>query len=60
AALVRPGLTTVRQPAREMGRLAMTMLLERIRGEFSGPGRRYVYPPELIVRGTTRRREPLG
>ncbi|MFB5084965.1 LacI family DNA-binding transcriptional regulator [Symbiobacterium thermophilum] len=60
AALVRPGLTTVRQPAREMGRLAMTMLLERIRGEFSGPGRRHVYPPELIVRGTTRRREPLG
>ncbi|MFO7274322.1 MAG: LacI family DNA-binding transcriptional regulator [Bacillota bacterium] len=60
AALVCPGLTTVRQPAREMGRLAMTMLLERIRGEFTGPGRRQVFQPELIVRGTTRRREPLG
>ncbi len=60
AALVRPGLTTVRQPAREMGRMAMVMLLERIRGEAAGPGRRQVYRPELIVRGTTRRREPLG
>lgn len=60
SAVVRPGLTTVRQPAREMGRLAMAMLLERISGKAAGPGRRHVSQPELIVRGTTRRREPLA
>ncbi|HYG56936.1 MAG TPA: LacI family DNA-binding transcriptional regulator [Symbiobacteriaceae bacterium] len=57
AGLLRPGLTTVHQPAYDMGRLAMSMLLERIGGSTAGAGRRHVFQPELIVRGTTRRRD---
>jgi LacI family transcriptional regulator len=33
AALVTPALTTVRQPLREMGRVATTMLLRMLAGE---------------------------
>lgn len=60
ASVVRPGLTTVRQPAYEMGRLAMSLLLERINGRATGGGRVHQFKPELVVRGTTRRRESLG
>ncbi|HYF91592.1 MAG TPA: LacI family DNA-binding transcriptional regulator [Symbiobacteriaceae bacterium] len=60
AGLFRPGLTTVRQPAYEMGRLAMTLLLERIAGSALGNSRHHSFQPELVVRGTTRRRDPLG
>jgi LacI family transcriptional regulator len=56
ASMVRPALTTVRQPAYEMGRSAMTMLLERISGEAAGAGRQHLFQPELVVRATTRRR----
>lgn len=55
AGLVRPGLTTVRQPAYEMGRVAMCMLKERMAGTASGSGRHHTFQPELVVRGTTRR-----
>lgn len=60
ASVVRPGLTTVRQPAYEMGRTAMRMLLERINGRVEGAARRHLFEAELIVRSTTRRRESLG
>lgn len=56
ASMVRPALTTVRQPAYEMGRVAMTMLHERICGEGAAAGRQHVFQPELVVRATTRRR----
>jgi len=55
AALVRPALTTVRQPAYSMGELAMRMLLDRIAGE-TGGSRRHLFQPELVVRSTTRGR----
>lgn len=54
ASLLRPALTTVRQPAYDMGRLAMEMLLERIAGQ-AGSARRTIFQPELVVRSTTRR-----
>lgn len=57
AAVVRPGLTTVRQPAYLMGQLAMKMLLERISGTAPGGGRRHIFQPELVLRSTTRRRD---
>ncbi len=53
AAYQNPGLTTVRQPLREMGRTAAEILLRRI----SRPGidlhDRYTVEPELVVRETT-------
>ncbi|HEY3368114.1 MAG TPA: LacI family DNA-binding transcriptional regulator [Symbiobacteriaceae bacterium] len=57
AALIHPALTTVRQPAYDMGRRAMTMLHERITGGIPAAGRRHIFQPELIVRRTTRRRD---
>lgn len=55
AAYQNPGLTTVRQPLREMGRVAAEILLRRI----NRPGsdlydRQTTVEPELVVRETTR------
>lgn len=54
AAYQNPALTTVRQPLREMGRIAAEILLRRIRRATpdTHPGERMV-EPELIVRDTT-------
>jgi LacI family transcriptional regulator len=60
AELVQPALTTVRQPAYEMGRIAMCMLRERIAGSACEGGRHHTFQPELVVRGTTRRRDLVG
>jgi len=54
AAYQNPGLTTVRQPLREMGRIAAETLLRRIRrASPDSHGRECMVEPELIVRGTT-------
>jgi LacI family transcriptional regulator len=52
AALISPGLTTVRQPLREMGRMASEYLLGRLQGteEFR---EQIVISPELTVREST-------
>jgi len=52
AAHARISLTTVRQPAVEMGRLAVEMLLSAI-SEHRHVAQRVVMPTELIVRGST-------
>jgi LacI family transcriptional regulator len=52
AAYHNPRLTTVRQPLREMGRIAARVLLERIHGERSDDSF-VVVDPELIVRDST-------
>ncbi len=49
ASLVHPALTTVRQPAQEIGRQAATYLLERI-AHPDTPHQRSVLPCELVVR----------
>ena len=49
---VSPPLTTVRQPAREMGRMAMTMILKLLAGE-PLEETNYVVPGNLIVREST-------
>ena len=54
AAFYNPRLTTVRQPLREMGRIAAQVLLERV----NSPDGRYedsfvIVDPELIVRDST-------
>lgn len=54
AAYQNPGLTTVRQPLREMGRIAAETLLGLIRRSSSGPQlSETMVEPELIVRQTT-------
>lgn len=49
AGMVKPGLTVVRQPGEEMGRLAAQMLFERLAGK-KGPPQRVMLGTELIVR----------
>ena len=51
ARYVRPGLTTVRQPVREIGELAATRLHERVTG--AGPALEpVVLPTALVLRGS--------
>ena len=52
AAYVRPALTTVRQPMRQIGAEAMRLLLRRIEeeGEKTDLGQEILLPPELVVR----------
>jgi len=51
AQLVRPQLTTVRQPVAKMGHAAAELLLERI-ADPAAEARRIIFDPELIVRGS--------
>jgi len=53
AAYQNPGLTTIRQPLREMGRMAAQRVLAEITGAVKPTGGEVVVEPELIVRGTT-------
>ena len=46
---MKPGLTVVRQPGEEMGRLAAQMLFERLAGK-KGPPQRVMLDTELIIR----------
>jgi DNA-binding LacI/PurR family transcriptional regulator len=51
------GLTTVRQPLFESGRLGGERILERLRGDQVAPGR-VELPLEVVVRRTTAPRPP--
>jgi DNA-binding LacI/PurR family transcriptional regulator len=53
AAFQNPGLTTVRQPLREMGRAAAEILLKRIHRPGSEYRDKHTVEPELIIRETT-------
>ena len=53
AAYQNPPLTTVRQPLREMGRIAAETLLSRIRNSEFQSGGEIMVEPELVIRGTT-------
>ena len=59
AAVHHIDLTTVDQPRPEMGRKAVTMLLERMTGK-RDVTRHLLMPPTLIVRGTTAPPPTLG
>jgi LacI family transcriptional regulator len=51
AELTSPPLTVVRQPAQEMGRVATSLLFERIeRGESPQTGTKIVLPVEIVLR----------
>lgn len=49
-----PELTTVRQPAYEMGRVAFAELLERMTVEGSHRKGRTFLPHELVIRDSTK------
>jgi LacI family transcriptional regulator len=51
--IAAPPVTAVADALPEWGRLAARFLLERIQGDYAGPPRREVFPPRLIVRGST-------
>jgi LacI family transcriptional regulator len=53
AAYLNPGLTTVRQPLREMGRAAAEILLKRINRPGSELHDKHILEPELVIRETT-------
>ena len=53
AAFQNPGLTTVRQPLREMGRAAAEILLKRINRPGSEIRDKHVVEAELVIRETT-------
>jgi DNA-binding LacI/PurR family transcriptional regulator len=53
ASYTSPPLTTIRQPKREMGRRAMYILVQLLKGE--KPASRIKLPGELIIRGSTGR-----
>ena len=55
AAFQSPGLTTVRQPLREMGRAAAEILLKRINRPGSELHDKHIVEPELVIRETTAR-----
>jgi LacI family transcriptional regulator len=50
ADLIQPAMTVVRQPREELGRLAATILFERLQEGNSAKAKRRVLPVELIVR----------
>jgi LacI family transcriptional regulator len=52
SSLIRPALTTVRQPLEQMGRTATQMLLEILNNPEKKPNR-ISLPTELIVRDST-------
>ena len=54
AAYLNPGLTTVKQPLRKMGKIAAKTVLERIQRPDSDSNAEYItVEPELVVRETT-------
>lgn len=63
APYVQPALTTVRQPARQIGEEALRLLLDRINSDRSDGFRHVLLAPELIVRescGARSEAEPSG
>lgn len=52
ATIVTPQLTTVRNPAYEVGSTAGDLLMSRMSGRYQGAGRTVVLPCPLVVRGT--------
>jgi LacI family transcriptional regulator len=48
--LISPPVTTIRQPAPELGHMSVRLLLQRIKGEFTVANVRTVLPVTLVVR----------
>jgi len=58
AGLMTPSLSTIADPAEEMGRCAMDLLLERLTGVRGGEQMRQIkIQPRLVVRESTTKRK---
>ncbi len=57
--LITPPITSVRQPAADLGNISARLLLERIKGLFTGPSLRTVLPVTLIIRESCGCKRPL-
>ena len=63
AAVSTPGITTIRQPLKEMGLMASEWTLQAINSREHSkapPVKVYKAPPELVVRMSTARRKPAS
>jgi LacI family transcriptional regulator len=56
SSLIKPPLTTICQPTYEMGKIAVTLAMERIQGKITGMARKIILPGELVIRESTTRR----
>jgi len=53
SSLIKPTLTTIRQPTYEIGSIAVNLIIERINGTATSLPRKVILPGELIVREST-------
>jgi LacI family transcriptional regulator len=53
AASLNPPLTTIAQPAVELGSIACRLLLERLGAERHAPPRNVLLQPRLVIRAST-------
>jgi LacI family transcriptional regulator len=48
--LIRPPITSIRQPSAELGRMSARLLLQRIKGDSAFSSVRTVLPVSLVIR----------
>jgi LacI family transcriptional regulator len=53
ASLLKPTLTTIRQPTYDMGKISVRMVVERIEGVAAEIRKKIVLPGELMIRAST-------
>ena len=53
--VVQPALTTIKQPIREITRIAVERMVGRVQGTITGPVSHQSLPADLIVRASTAR-----
>lgn len=56
--IVQPPLTTIKQPIREIARIAVERVIGRVHGSITGPVEHQSLPADLIVRASTARAKP--
>lgn len=55
--VVRPPLTTIKQPIRKMTRIAVEQMVGRVQGSIEGPATHQSLPADIIIRASTARKK---